>query len=142
MKKHLLKLTLLTLATALLVVPSLRAQDSTTTTPAPAPAPAPSAPADSSTPADSSAPVHKKHGAGLPVKGKIAEIDTTANTITIGKLTLNITEKTKIRKNGAVSSISDLAVGDAAVGYYRKSADGKLNLVSLRIGAKKAASTN
>lgn len=140
MKKHLLKLTLLTLATALLVVPSLRAQDSTTTTPAPAPAP--SAPADSSTPADSSAPVHKKHGAGLPVKGKIAEIDTTANTITIGKLTLNITEKTKIRKNGAVSSISDLAVGDAAVGYYRKSADGKLNLVSLRIGAKKAASTN
>lgn len=132
MKKHLLKLTLLTLATALLVVPSLRAQDSTTTTPAPAP----SAPADSSAPA---APAPKKHGAGLPIKGKIASIDTTANTITVGKLTLNVTEKTKIRKNGAVSTISDLAEGDAVNGYYKKDAEGKLNLVTLRIGGKKAS---
>jgi hypothetical protein len=132
MKKHLLKLSLLTLAAALLAVPSLRAQDAATATP---PA-APSAPADSSAPA---APAPKKHGAGLPVHGKIAAIDTTANTVTIGKLTLNVTEKTKIRKNGATGTISDLAVGDVVKGAYKKDKEGNLNLLVLTVGGKKPA---
>ena len=123
MKKSILKLTLLTLAVALLGTPAvIRAQDASSNAPA------------------TTAPAGKKQH-GLPVHGKIAAIDTTANTVTIGKLTLNITEKTKIKKSGAVATISDLTVGDLARGFYKKDAEGKLNLTTLTIGAKKAAAS-
>ena len=125
MKKHLVKLSMLALAVALIGTPAIvRAQDT-----------------GSNAPAGTEAPVKKKKGGALPFHGKVASVDTTANTVTVGKLTLNITEKTKIKKDGQAGTISDVTVGESIKGAYKKGTDGKLTAVSISIGEapKKAA---
>ena len=113
MKKQITKLALFSLiAAALVAVPAAsRAEDKPAATPA-----APAAPA-------------KKHGA-LPFHGKIAAVDATASTITVGSLTLNITSETKITKDGKPATLTDFAVGDKVGGSYKKDGD-KLNATVL-----------
>jgi len=125
MKKHLIKLSLLTLAVALLGSPAaLRAQDTTAT----------NAPA-------AEAPVKKKAG-GLRFHGKISALDATAGTLTVDidstNLNLTVSEKTKIKKNGATATLADLAVGDLVHGAYKKAGD-KQVATTLTIGGKKKA---
>lgn len=125
MKKHLVKLSLLALAVALIGSPAIvRAQDTA-----------------SNAPAGTEAPVKKKKGGALPFHGKVVAVDTTANTVTVGKLTLSITEKTKIKKDGQTAAISDITVGETIKGAYKKGAEGKLTAVSINFGIapKKAA---
>ena len=82
MKKHLIKLSMLALAVALIGTPAIvRAQDTGT-----------------NAPAGTEAPVKKKKGGALPFHGKVASVDTTANTVTVGKLVLNVTERPRSRK--------------------------------------------
>ena len=116
MKKQITKLALFSLiAAALVAVPAAsRAEDKPAATPA--------------TPAAPAAPA-KKHGA-LPFHGKIAAVDATASTITVGSLTLNITSETKITKDGKPATLADFAVGDKVGGSYKKDGD-KLNATVL-----------
>jgi len=111
MKKHIAKIALFALvASALVAVPAAsRAQDTTNAPTAAAPA--------------------KKH-AGLPFNGKIATLDATASTITVGSLTISIASTTKITKDAKPATLADFAVGDAVAGAYKKDGD-KLTATTL-----------
>jgi len=79
---------------------------------------------------------------GMPFNGKINAVNKTANTINIGqekKRTICITAQTKIMKDGKAATLADATVGEMAGGFARENADGKLEAVSLRIGAKPEA---
>ena len=119
MKKHIATIALFSIvAAALVAVPTVsRAQD------AAAPAAA--------------APAAKKHG-GLPFHGKVTAVDTTASTITIKDLTINVTSDTKITKDGQPVTLADITVGAAVGGSYKKDDAGKLTATVIHVGAKKA----
>ncbi|HWD91226.1 MAG TPA: hypothetical protein VG938_02645 [Verrucomicrobiae bacterium] len=78
------------------------------------------------------APLHRL----LPFRGTIKAVDNTAKTISVGTLTLQITSESKIIKTGKPATLQDAAAGDNVAGSYHKDPDGKMNVVSLRIGPK------
>jgi hypothetical protein len=66
-------------------------------------------------------------GSGSELKGLIALIDTSANTVTIApkdgsaNVTVNVDASTRIKRNGKPASIADLQVGDKAEAKYNLS---------------------
>ena len=82
----------------------------------------------------------KKNTDATAYHGKVMAVDTDGKTITVqdanGELKLDVTAETKISKDGKPAKLADFAAGDDARGSYKKDADGKLNAVSLRVGAK------
>jgi hypothetical protein len=72
----------------------------------------------------------------LPFHGKLKAIDNSAKTISIGNETFQITSATKITKLAKPAMLEEGAVGDEVAGSYRKEADGKLIVISLRFGPK------
>ncbi len=79
-----------------------------------------------------------KSNRATPFRGNINEIDIAAKTINIGKekkRTIQITDKTKIMKDGKSATLNDAKVGDEVGGAYRDN-NGKLEATSLRIGPK------
>lgn len=70
-----------------------------------------------------------------PFHGKVASVDATAKTITVGKQTYNVTSTTKLMKDGKPATFDDAKVGEEVGGVAKKDGD-KLNIVSLRIGPK------
>ena len=135
MKKHIAKLSMLTLcAAAILAVPALsRAQDNTN---------APAAAAQT--------PPVKKHSATssatLPFRGSLTAVDTNAMTMTVEKRTFNMTSDTIITKDDKPAVLADGVVGGQVRGAYKKNADGKLDAVTVRFGGategKKKESAN
>jgi len=119
MKNNIAKITLFSLiAAALVAVPAVsRAEDSTSTPAAAAPTP-------------------KKHG-GTPIHGKVAAVDAAAMTFTVGTTTVSVTSDTKITKDGQPATFSDITVGAAVAGSYKKDDAGKLTATSVRVGEKK-----
>ena len=96
--------------------------------------------------ADSAAPAPAKKEAGAkakpattPMKGKIDAVDAAAKTITVGTRTFAVTSTTKITKDGKPAVFADAKVGEEVGGAYKTSAEGKLELTSLRVGPKPAA---
>jgi len=77
------------------------------------------------------APAHPKHG--LPTHGKVAAVDTSAMTFTIGTNTFAVTSETKITKLGKPAVLSDITVGENVNVYYRKDDDGKSTAVTVRV---------
>jgi hypothetical protein len=74
----------------------------------------------------------------IPFRGSINEVDKAAKTINIGKekkRTIQITDKTKIMKDGKAATLDDAKVGDEVGGAYNDNG-GKLEATSLRIGPK------
>ena len=71
-----------------------------------------------------------------PFHGNLKAVDTTAKTITVGTLTLQITSDTKVTKDGKPATLSDAVVGEPVGGSYTKTADGKLNAVTVHFGVK------
>lgn len=84
--------------------------------------------------AEAGAPSVKKHG--LPFHGKVAAVDATAMTVTVGKLTINVTSETKIAKEGKPATLADIKVGEVITGHYQKDDAGKLNASVIHIGGK------
>jgi hypothetical protein len=122
MKKHIAKISMLTLcAAAILAVPALsRAQD-TTNTPAPAGQTIP--------------PVKTRIVApsvALSFHGILTAVDTNAMTLTIEKRTFNMTSETIVTKDDKPAMLAEGAVGDQAGGTYKKNAEGKLDAVTVR----------
>lgn len=72
----------------------------------------------------------------LPFRGKIAAVDKQAKTIKVGERTFHVTPDTKMNKAGKPAILDDVNVDEEVGGSYREGADKKLNLVSLRIGAR------
>ena len=77
---------------------------------------------------------------GMPFNGKITAVDKNAKTISLnGKEKPRVfyaTAKTKFTKGGNPARFEDAKVGEETGGYAEKTADGKLELRSLRIGPK------
>ena len=71
-----------------------------------------------------------------PFHGNLKAVDTSAKTLTVGTLTLQITSDTKITKDGKPATLADGVVGEPVSGAYTKTADGKLNAVVVHFGAK------
>jgi hypothetical protein len=72
----------------------------------------------------------------LPFRGKIAAVDKQAKTVKVGERTFQVTADTKIAKAGKPATLDDATVGEEVGGSYREGPDKKLNLVSLRLGAR------
>lgn len=120
MKKHVAKITTLSLlAAAIIAAPALlRAADVSTNAPV---------------------TVVPKPGihSGIPFHGKVTAVDANAMTLTVGNLTLQVTSDTKISKDGKPAKLSDGVVGEQVRGAYRKSDGGKLNsATTIHFGAK------
>ena len=80
-------------------------------------------------------PAPKKHG--LPFHGKVASVDATAMTFSVGTLTIGITSTTKITKDGKPAVFADVTAGENVSGAYKKDDSGRLNATSVKIGAPK-----
>jgi hypothetical protein len=72
----------------------------------------------------------------IPFRGKIAAVDKSAKTIKVGERTFHVTSDTRIVKAGKPATLDDATVGEDVGGAYRESEDKKMNLVSLRVGAR------
>lgn len=91
--------------------------------------------------ADKPAPAEKgekKAAKHVPFRGKADAIDKTAKTLKVGERTFQVTATTKIAKAGKPASLDEATVGEEVAGAYLQAEGGKLELISLRLGAKPA----
>ncbi len=138
MKKQIARLSMLTwCAAAMLAAPAMaRAQDATTAPDTATPVPPPAA-AEPAPPAAAQTPPVKKHRAKpatLPFHGTLTAVDTNAMTLTVAKRTFAMTSATTITKDGKPAVLGDGVVGEPVRGAYKKTAEGKLDAVTVRFG--------
>jgi len=85
------------------------------------------------------APKSENRPKQLPFRGKVGAVDKTAKTITLeGKeksRTFQITSGTKITKDGKPAVLDDVTVGESVRGVAKENAAGKLEAVTLKVGA-------
>ena len=81
------------------------------------------------------AAAEKKASAG-PFHGKLAALDKTAKTITVGKRTFQITSETKIHKTGKPATFEEGVVGEEVSGYVKPTDDGKWVATTVNFGPK------
>ena len=76
----------------------------------------------------------------VPFRGKVSTVDKVAKTIALeGKekqRVFQITSETKITKDGKPTVFDDVAAGESVGGLARENAAGKLEVVTLNVGAK------
>lgn len=71
-------------------------------------------------------------------RGKIASVDASAKTFTVGKHTIKVTDETKITKNDAAATMADIVADEQVRGSYWKKEDGSLDAKSVKLGVKTA----
>src|SRR3954464_38917 len=76
------------------------------------------------------------HKSAHPFHGKLAAIDKTAKTITVGKSIYQITSETKMKKGDKPATLDDGVVGEETSGYARPTQDGKMYAATLHFGLK------
>jgi hypothetical protein len=84
-------------------------------------------------------PASPRHHAVTPFHGHLKSINTTAQTITVGDVTIHITSETKIDKSGKPAILQDGAVGELVSGGYTKTAEGKCVATTLHLGPRETA---
>jgi hypothetical protein len=99
--------------------------------------PSPSAsPAASTSPAEKSST--KKTNRPVPFRGKVASVDSTANTFSIaGKgatRVIKVTDQTKVTKQGVEATMKDIVVDEEVRGSSWKKEDGSLEARTVKIG--------
>lgn len=72
----------------------------------------------------------------LPYRGKVASVDASAKTFTVGKRTIKVTDQTAITKQGAAATMADITVGEKVSGSYWKKNDGSLEAKNIKVDAK------
>ncbi len=75
-----------------------------------------------------------------PFRGKLAEVDKMAKTITIGKSVYQVTSETKMTKAGKPATLGDAVVGEQVSGYAKPNDAGKMVATRLTFGPKDDAS--
>jgi hypothetical protein len=70
-----------------------------------------------------------------PFHGKLASMDKTAKTITVGKRTFHITSESKLLKAGKPATLDDAVVGEEISGGFRTE-EGKMVATKVNIGPK------
>src|SRR5258706_13969470 len=78
----------------------------------------------------------KKQRATLPFRGKLKAVDNTAKTISVGERTFRITSDSKIFKGDKPATLADAVVGEDVGGPYKKTEDGKLDVLMVHFGPK------
>jgi hypothetical protein len=71
-----------------------------------------------------------------PFNGKLAAVDKTARSITVGKRTFQITPETKLRKANQPATLEDAIVGEKCSGYVKPTGDGKWIATTVNFGPK------
>jgi hypothetical protein len=89
--------------------------------------------ADKPTPGEQGEKKAAKH---VPFHGKLDAIDKSAKSLKVGERTFLVTATTKIVKAGKPAILDDAIIGEEVAGAYLQAEGGKLELISLRIGAK------
>jgi len=120
----------------LVVCAPFAAPAKTKPTPSPAAAASPAAsPMEKSTAEKSTA---GRKPRAIPFHGKIASVDASAKTFSIaGKektRVIKITDETKITKQGAAATMTDLAADEEVRGSYWKKEDGSLEARTVKLG--------
>lgn len=75
-------------------------------------------------------------GKSVPFHGKVAALNATTMTVTVGERTFQGTGETKITRNGNPAKLSEAAVGDNVGGAYKKSEDGTLTATTLNFNSE------
>jgi hypothetical protein len=75
----------------------------------------------------------------LPYRGKVASVDASTKTFTVGKRTIKVTDQTKITKQDADATMADITAGEKVSGSYWKKDDGSLEAKNVKVGAKAEA---
>ena len=132
MKKYIPTFTVAALAAAIVIGSAVSATAQSTNAAAAATT---TKPAKKEAPAKGSA-TKPKDARAVPFKGSLGAVDRTAMTIKVGERTFQVTSSTRILKAGKPATFSDATVCEECAGSYKKTADDKLELLSLRIGAK------
>jgi hypothetical protein len=86
-------------------------------------------------PAASGSPMEKSNRP-IPYHGKVASVDATAKTFTVGTRTIKVTDQTKITKEGAAATMADIVVDEEVRGSYWKKEDGSLEAKTVKLGPK------
>ncbi len=135
MKKQTL-LSVITIASVMLLSPAVHAKKpKASASPGASPAAAEAAASPDASPA-------AKKRDGYPIHGKLKSVDLSANTFSLDAKTPRVymlTSTTKIKKNGAPATLKDAVVGEDVGGYVKKDVDGKIEVMSVRFGAKPGA---
>ncbi len=76
------------------------------------------------------------HKSAHPYHGKLAAIDKTAKTITVGKSVYQITSETKIKKGDKPAILEDGVIGEPVSGYAKPMDGGKMFASSVNFGPK------
>ena len=108
----------------MIITPATRAQSSD-----------PSNPRKAAATTNEVAKAEKKRVAG-PFHGRLAAVDKTARTITVGKRTFQITTQTRIRKSNRAATLEEGIVGEPVSGYVKPIDDGKWIASSVNFGPK------
>ena len=87
--------------------------------------------------ATASASPMKKEKSDRPIAyhGKIASVDATAKTFTVGTRAIKVTDQTKIMKQGAAATMADIVADEEVRGSYLKKEDGTFEAKSVKLGA-------
>jgi hypothetical protein len=80
-----------------------------------------------------SAPEAKPKRDTAPFRGRVVEVNKTDMTIKVGQRTFQMTSSTRITKAGKPATFDEIAVGDMVAGQYKKTEEGRLELLSVRI---------
>jgi hypothetical protein len=89
-------------------------------------------PEPSATASPATSPAMKKPRP-FPYHGKIASVDASAKTFTVGKRTFKVMETTTITKDGAPATMSDVTAGAMVGGSYWKKEDGSLEAKTVKL---------
>ena len=72
----------------------------------------------------------------IPFHGEMADLNKTAKTFKVGERTFHVTSDTKFMKAGKPATFDDAKAGEDCGGTYKEATGGKLEVLSLRLGAK------
>jgi len=100
----------------------------------------PSPAATAATSPAASAAMKKPHS--IPYHGKVASVDSAAKTFMVGTRKFTVTDDTKVTKDGAEATMSDITVDEQVSGSYWKKDDGTLEARSVKLGKKKVESSS
>lgn len=70
---------------------------------------------------------------GASFSGKVAKVNPTAKTLTVGNQTYQVLPTTKILRNDEQASFEDITAGKQLSGQYKKSAENKFEVLSLEL---------
>lgn len=91
------------------------------------------------TTASTSSTATAKPARAIAFHGKVASVDTSAKTFVVGKRTFKVTDETKITKDDAAATMSDIAADLAVRGSFWKRPGGALEAKMVKLGAKTEA---